>query len=88
MSKEDEGNSFDHLCDTLLRSQLLGYGINSGTRTAMTSWKSESDPSTGIFLLGITNLQLQVLERVRTQVRREMEQWKLDGRNAGLLNAR
>ncbi|ONI10183.1 hypothetical protein PRUPE_4G033000 [Prunus persica] len=46
--------SFDYPSDTLLPSMLLGFDKKSGKRNVLTAWKSESDPSTGMFLAGLT----------------------------------
>ncbi|CAL2251518.1 unnamed protein product [Prunus armeniaca] len=46
--------SFDYPSDTLLPSMLLGFDSKSGKRNVLTAWKSESDPSTGMFLIGLT----------------------------------
>ncbi|BBH00795.1 hypothetical protein Prudu_010883 [Prunus dulcis] len=46
--------SFDYPSDTLLPSMLLGFDSKSGKRNFLSAWKSESDPSTGIFLAGLT----------------------------------
>ncbi|PRQ52859.1 putative protein kinase RLK-Pelle-DLSV family [Rosa chinensis] len=46
--------SFDYPADTILQGQLLGFDSKSGTKNVMTSWKSESDPSTGKYLVGLT----------------------------------
>ncbi|CAN6683173.1 unnamed protein product [Malus baccata var. baccata] len=46
--------SFDYPSDTLLPSMLLGFNSKSGETNFLTSWKSESDPSTGIFMVGLT----------------------------------
>ncbi|PQQ01771.1 G-type lectin S-receptor-like serine/threonine-protein kinase [Prunus yedoensis var. nudiflora] len=46
--------SFDYPSDTLLPSMLLGFDSKSGKRNVLTAWKSESDPSTGMFLAGLT----------------------------------
>ncbi|XP_040362218.1 G-type lectin S-receptor-like serine/threonine-protein kinase At1g61500 isoform X2 [Rosa chinensis] len=50
----DLWESFNFPCDTLLPSQLLGYDSKSGKRQFLTSWKSESDPSTGKYLVGLS----------------------------------
>nr|XP_011460347.1 PREDICTED: LOW QUALITY PROTEIN: G-type lectin S-receptor-like serine/threonine-protein kinase SD1-29 [Fragaria vesca subsp. vesca] len=56
--QDDKGaglwESFDYPCDTILPSQLLGFNSKSGKRNFLTSWKSESDPSIGIYLVGLT----------------------------------
>ncbi|KAL6207008.1 hypothetical protein ACLB2K_024253 [Fragaria x ananassa] len=49
----DLWESFSYPCDTLLPSQLLGYDSKSGKRQFLTSWKSESDPSTGKYIVGL-----------------------------------
>ncbi|XP_062014769.1 G-type lectin S-receptor-like serine/threonine-protein kinase SD1-29 [Rosa rugosa] len=56
--KDDMGvdlwQSFDYPSDSLLTNMLLGFNGNSGKRNFLTSWKSENDPSTGIFLVGLS----------------------------------
>ncbi|KAL6198036.1 hypothetical protein ACLB2K_027828 [Fragaria x ananassa] len=56
--QDDKGaglwENFDYPCDTILPSQLLGFNSKSGKRNFLTSWKSESDPSIGIYLVGLT----------------------------------
>ncbi|KAI5331029.1 hypothetical protein L3X38_021155 [Prunus dulcis] len=49
-----QSTSFDYPSDTLLPSMLLGFDSKSGKRNVLTAWKSESDPSTGMFLGGLT----------------------------------
>ncbi|XP_028966254.1 G-type lectin S-receptor-like serine/threonine-protein kinase At1g61550 isoform X2 [Malus domestica] len=46
--------SFDYPSDTHLPGMLLGFDSKSGDTNFLTSWKSESDPSTGMFLVGLT----------------------------------
>ncbi|TQD79747.1 hypothetical protein C1H46_034720 [Malus baccata] len=46
--------SFDYPSDTHLPGILLGFDSKSGDTNFLTSWKSESDPSTGMFLVGLT----------------------------------
>ncbi|KAM5588480.1 hypothetical protein ABKV19_006763 [Rosa sericea] len=46
--------SFDNPSDTLLPSMLMGYDSGSGKQNVLTSWKSENDPSPGIFLAGLS----------------------------------
>ncbi|KAM5588481.1 hypothetical protein ABKV19_006764 [Rosa sericea] len=46
--------SFNDPSDTHLPSMLLGYDSGSGKRNFLTSWKSENDPSPGIFLVGLS----------------------------------
>ncbi|KAM5588479.1 G-type lectin S-receptor-like serine/threonine-protein kinase [Rosa sericea] len=41
--------SFDYPGDTMLPIQRLGYNTKSKKGTILTAWKSESDPSTGIY---------------------------------------
>ncbi|PRQ54952.1 putative non-specific serine/threonine protein kinase [Rosa chinensis] len=41
--------SFDYPGDTMLPNMVLGYDRKSGKSSFLTAWKSESDPSTGIF---------------------------------------
>ncbi|KAM5588499.1 G-type lectin S-receptor-like serine/threonine-protein kinase SD1-29 [Rosa sericea] len=56
--QDDKGTglweSFDYPTDTILPSQLLGFNSKSGKRNFLTSWKSESDPSIGKYLVGLT----------------------------------
>ncbi|XP_062028575.1 G-type lectin S-receptor-like serine/threonine-protein kinase SD1-29 [Rosa rugosa] len=56
--------SFDHPCDTMLPTQLLGYNTKSKKGTFLTAWKSESDPSTGIYTVEggrVTEIPAQVI---------------------------
>ncbi|PQQ21607.1 G-type lectin S-receptor-like serine/threonine-protein kinase [Prunus yedoensis var. nudiflora] len=46
--------SFDYPSDTLLPSMLLGFDSKSRMKKVLTAWKSESDPSTGMFLVELT----------------------------------
>ncbi|XP_070678937.1 G-type lectin S-receptor-like serine/threonine-protein kinase At1g61500 [Malus domestica] len=46
--------SFDYPSDTLLPSMVLGFDSKSGKRSLMKAWKSESDPSAGLFLVGLS----------------------------------
>ncbi|XP_024199741.2 G-type lectin S-receptor-like serine/threonine-protein kinase At1g61500 isoform X1 [Rosa chinensis] len=56
--KDDMGvelwQSFDYPSDSLLTNMFLGFNGNSGKQNFLTSWKSENDPSTGIFLVGLS----------------------------------
>ncbi|KAK9950508.1 hypothetical protein M0R45_005994 [Rubus argutus] len=56
--KDDTGadlwQSLDYPSDSLLPGMKLGFDSNSGKWNFMTSWKSENDPSTGIFLVGLS----------------------------------
>ncbi|XP_050149357.1 G-type lectin S-receptor-like serine/threonine-protein kinase At1g61550 [Malus sylvestris] len=57
--KDDVGaeplwQSFDYPSDTFLPSMRLGFNSKSGETNFLTSWKSESDPSTGMFMVGLT----------------------------------
>ncbi|KAI3934571.1 hypothetical protein MKW92_006440 [Papaver armeniacum] len=45
--------SFENPADTFLATMVLGGSRRTGKRQGLTSWKSESDPSTGIFYLGL-----------------------------------
>ncbi|KAI3862895.1 hypothetical protein MKW92_036022 [Papaver armeniacum] len=45
--------SFDHPTDTLLPGMKIGGSRVTGKKLELTSWKSESDPSTGIFSAGL-----------------------------------
>ena len=46
--------SFDYPSDTLLPSMVLELDSKSGKRSLMKAWKSESDPSAGSFLAGLS----------------------------------
>ncbi|KAF7848231.1 hypothetical protein BT93_L2174 [Corymbia citriodora subsp. variegata] len=46
--------SFDEPTDTLLPSMKVGINIETGKKAYLVSWKSENDPSSGSFVLGIT----------------------------------
>ncbi|XP_062013331.1 G-type lectin S-receptor-like serine/threonine-protein kinase SD1-29 isoform X2 [Rosa rugosa] len=46
--------SFDYPCDTMLPGQLLGFDSKSGKRYVLTNWKSDNDPSMGIFSSGLS----------------------------------
>ncbi|KAM5588483.1 hypothetical protein ABKV19_006766 [Rosa sericea] len=50
----DLWESFYNPSDSLQPSMLLGYDGGSGKRNFLTSWKSENDPSAGIFLVGLS----------------------------------
>ncbi|XP_062013315.1 G-type lectin S-receptor-like serine/threonine-protein kinase At1g61370 isoform X2 [Rosa rugosa] len=50
----DLWESFNNPSDSLLPNMLLGYDSGSGKQNFLTSWKSENDPSTGIFLVGLS----------------------------------
>ncbi|KAM5553207.1 G-type lectin S-receptor-like serine/threonine-protein kinase SD1-29 [Rosa sericea] len=50
----DLWESFNNPSDSQLPSMLLGYDRGSGKQNFLTSWKSENDPSPGIFLLGLS----------------------------------
>ncbi|KAL5972919.1 hypothetical protein ACLOJK_039725 [Asimina triloba] len=45
--------SFENPSDTFLPTTRLGFDLNAGRRQYLTSWKSESDPSPGVFSLGM-----------------------------------
>ncbi|KAH7545863.1 hypothetical protein FEM48_Zijuj01G0138700 [Ziziphus jujuba var. spinosa] len=45
--------SFDHPGDILLPKSELGINVKTGQRFVLTSWKSETDPSLGNFIVGI-----------------------------------
>ncbi|KAI3973082.1 hypothetical protein MKX01_019740 [Papaver californicum] len=49
--------SFDHPTHTFLPGMKIGGSLITGKKQELTSWKSESDPSTGIF-----SLMLELLE--------------------------
>ncbi|XP_015886431.4 G-type lectin S-receptor-like serine/threonine-protein kinase At1g61370 isoform X2 [Ziziphus jujuba] len=53
ISEEILWQSFDHLGDTLLPKVGLAFNIKTGQRSVLTSWKSETDPSRGNFIVGI-----------------------------------
>ncbi|KAF7849903.1 hypothetical protein BT93_L0145 [Corymbia citriodora subsp. variegata] len=46
--------SFDEPTDTLLPNMKVGINIKTGKKAYLVSWKSENDPSSGSFVLGIT----------------------------------
>ncbi|XP_040362239.1 G-type lectin S-receptor-like serine/threonine-protein kinase SD1-29 isoform X2 [Rosa chinensis] len=46
--------SFDYPCDTMLPRQRLGFDSKSGKRYVLTNWKSDNDPSMGIFSSGLS----------------------------------
>lgn len=46
--------SFDYPSDTLLPSMVLGFDSKSGKCSLMKAWKSESDPSAGLFLVELS----------------------------------
>ncbi|PRQ36257.1 putative non-specific serine/threonine protein kinase [Rosa chinensis] len=46
--------SFNNPSDSLLPSMLMGYDRGSGKQNFLTSWKSENDPSPGIFSAGLS----------------------------------
>nr|XP_028959433.1 G-type lectin S-receptor-like serine/threonine-protein kinase At1g61550 [Malus domestica] len=46
--------SFDYPSDTILPNMVLGFNSKSGKRSLMKAWKSESDPSAGLFLAGLS----------------------------------
>ncbi|PRQ44981.1 putative protein kinase RLK-Pelle-DLSV family [Rosa chinensis] len=50
----DLWESFNNPGDTHLPGMLMGYDSHSGKRNFLTSWKSENDPSPGIFLVGLS----------------------------------
>jgi hypothetical protein len=50
----DLWDSFNNPSDSLLPSMLLGFDSGSGKQNFLISWKSENDPSPGIFLLGLS----------------------------------
>ncbi|OMO77417.1 S-locus glycoprotein [Corchorus olitorius] len=45
--------SFEHPSDTLLLGGSLGFNSKTGERRVLTSWKSDNDPSSGSFVLGL-----------------------------------
>lgn len=46
--------SFNYLCDTFLPEMMIGLNTKTGERRYLESWKSENDPSSGTFLVGVT----------------------------------
>nr|XP_011460343.1 PREDICTED: G-type lectin S-receptor-like serine/threonine-protein kinase SD1-29 [Fragaria vesca subsp. vesca] len=46
--------TFTNPSDSLLPKMLLGYNSGSGKRNFLKSWKSENDPSQGLFLAGLS----------------------------------
>ncbi|XP_015886462.1 G-type lectin S-receptor-like serine/threonine-protein kinase At1g61500 isoform X2 [Ziziphus jujuba] len=53
ISEEILWQSFDHPGDTLLPKVKLGFNTKTGETSVLTSWKSETDPSLGNFIVGI-----------------------------------
>ncbi|XP_056172045.1 G-type lectin S-receptor-like serine/threonine-protein kinase At1g61370 isoform X2 [Syzygium oleosum] len=47
--------SFDEPTDTLFPNMNLGINVKTGKKSYLVSWKSENDPSSGSFVLGITS---------------------------------
>nr|XP_011464009.1 PREDICTED: G-type lectin S-receptor-like serine/threonine-protein kinase At1g61550 isoform X3 [Fragaria vesca subsp. vesca] len=50
----DLWDSFNNPSDSQLPYMLLGYDRSSGKRNFLTSWRSENDPSPGIFSTGLS----------------------------------
>ncbi|PRQ37947.1 putative protein kinase RLK-Pelle-DLSV family [Rosa chinensis] len=50
----DMWESFNNPSDSLLPSMLMGYDSATGKQNFLTSWKSENDPSPGIFMAGLS----------------------------------
>ncbi|XP_048131403.1 G-type lectin S-receptor-like serine/threonine-protein kinase At1g61370 [Rhodamnia argentea] len=46
--------SFDEPTDTVVPNMKLGLNVKTGKKVYLVSWKSENDPSSGSFVLGIT----------------------------------
>lgn len=46
--------SFDFPADTLLANMMLGYNFKTGKKNFLTSWKSDSDPAPGNFVVGLS----------------------------------
>ncbi|KAK3416716.1 hypothetical protein EUGRSUZ_H02483, partial [Eucalyptus grandis] len=46
--------SFDEPTDTLLPNMKVGINVKTGKKAYLVSWKSENDPSSGSFVLGLT----------------------------------
>lgn len=46
--------SFDEPTDTLFPNMNLGINVKTGKKSYLVSWKSENDPSSGSFVVGIT----------------------------------
>ncbi|KAK9939375.1 hypothetical protein M0R45_016071 [Rubus argutus] len=69
----DLWESFNNSGDSLLPSMLLGFDSDSGKRNFLTSWKSEDDPSTGIFLVG---LSAQTPSQMFIWVNRSTPHWR------------
>ncbi|CAF1837964.1 unnamed protein product [Brassica oleracea var. botrytis] len=46
--------SFEHLGNTMLPFSTLAYNLTTGEKQVLTSWKSDTDPSPGDFMVEIT----------------------------------
>ncbi|OWM91297.1 hypothetical protein CDL15_Pgr000241 [Punica granatum] len=47
--------SFDHPTDTLLPDMKIGINVKTGEKRDLISWKTDTDPSPGIYSFGITS---------------------------------
>ena len=65
--------SFDYPSDTLLPSMVLELDSKSGKRSLMKAWKSKSDPSAGLFLVG---LSLDVPSQVFIWINESKPYWR------------
>ncbi|KAL5731120.1 non-specific serine/threonine protein kinase [Ranunculus cassubicifolius] len=50
--------SFEHPTNTLIQDMRFGVNTKTGVKQVFTSWKSESDPSTGNFLMELQPLNI------------------------------
>ncbi|XP_028097300.1 G-type lectin S-receptor-like serine/threonine-protein kinase SD1-29 isoform X1 [Camellia sinensis] len=46
--------SFDYPCDTFLADMMIGLNTKTGEKHFLSSWETDSDPSPGKFVLGLT----------------------------------
>ena len=55
ISGENLWQSFDHPGDTILASSVIGFNLKTRQNNVLTSWKTESDPSIGDFLVEVSS---------------------------------
>ncbi|KAF5943723.1 hypothetical protein HYC85_017800 [Camellia sinensis] len=46
--------SFNYPCDTFLADMMIGLNTKTGEKHFLSSWETDSDPSPGKFVLGLT----------------------------------